>query len=450
MKKIFNVLVLAIFAACMICLAGCEASADYEERIIKLEEALAKQTATNDEYDSLIVDYEDRIASLETEVNRLKTTSKQTTTKLAEDEAKLSKLEGDVENMVSASDTSIKVYLADQYYLVVGDTFQLFFRSVIRAVDPYGYYLRVTGDQGYTYTRYFEFTPTTAGTFNLKLEVCDNNGNVLGEDSTKLIVADKKKTTDKEKTILCIGDSLTSSGDWVSRGISKYKTAGGVPTTVGTIKKTVNSVQYNYEGRAGWQWSSYLGRYDSSTVSPFTVDGTNPSIRDYCTRNGFGEITDFYIMMTFNGLPGTFTEFTFDTTFIKQAKQLIDLIHSEYPNAKITLMNLPLTSTYSGLGAYYGVSKAYGDNYGKAVTVYHYGDFLESWCKLPEYKSFMRYLDIKAQFDSEYNMPYEQKNVNTTNSSVKEPYGTSMGMHPTVAGYNQIGDAVYRALMSNW
>ena len=125
----------------------------------------------------------------------LKVVSKQTTTKLTEDEARLSQLESEVANMSATNDTSIKVYLADQYYLVVGDTFQLFYRSVIRAVDPYGYYLKVTGDKGHSFNRYFEFTPEAAGTFNLTLEVCDSNGAVLGQDSTKLIVADKKKTT---------------------------------------------------------------------------------------------------------------------------------------------------------------------------------------------------------------------------------------------------------------
>ena len=178
MRKVFNVLVLTILAACLICLVGCDAPADYEERIIKLEEALAKQTATNDEYDALIIDYEDRIASLETEVNRLKTTSKQTTTKLTEDEAKLAQLESELSNLSATNDTSIKVYLADQYYLVVGDTFQLFYRSVIRAVNPYGYYLKVTGDKGHTFNRYFEFIPEAAGTYNLTLEVCDSNGAV--------------------------------------------------------------------------------------------------------------------------------------------------------------------------------------------------------------------------------------------------------------------------------
>ena len=37
------------------------------------------------------------------------------------------------------------ISLAKYYYLVVGDTFQLFYRSVVQAVDPYGYYIKLTG-----------------------------------------------------------------------------------------------------------------------------------------------------------------------------------------------------------------------------------------------------------------------------------------------------------------
>ena len=70
-------------------------------------------------------------------------------------------------------------------------------------------------------------------------------------------------------------------------------------------------------------------------------------------------------------------------------------------------------------------------------------------CRQDDYKTFMRYIDIKGQFDSEYNMPYEIKPVNNTNTSVSEKVGTAMGMHPSSEGYNQIGDAFFRALMSN-
>ena len=57
-------------------------------------------------------------------------------------------------------------------------------------------------------------------------------------------------------------------------------------------------------------------------------------------KNKIDEITEVYIMMTFNGLPGTFQEFSFNDSFIKDAKKLIDKIHTDLPNAKIRLEHL--------------------------------------------------------------------------------------------------------------
>ena len=432
MKKIKFILSFFMLLFLVLVISACSSN---NQDLKPLQDAL-------DEYDIRIADLEATIDSLKRNTTNA---NKRHDDSIEDLEKELQALQKQLEDTQSANGVGVKVFLADQYYLVVGDTFQLFYRSIIRAVNPYGYYIRLSGDDGHAYNRYYEFTPTRTGTFNLTIEVCDNGGNVYGKDSTKLIVA--SKTTSKSKTVLCIGDSLTSSGHWVARGANKFKAAGGKMTTVGTVDKTLYNVTVHYEGRAGWQWSSYISGFND-TPSPF-VYNNKLDFKAYAENHNYGEITEFYIMMTFNGLPGVFKEFSFEDTFIKQAKEFIDTIHRDFPNAKISLMNLPLTSTNSGLGAYYTINLAYGDNYGKAVTVLHYGDFLEQWCKMDEYKSFMRYVDIKAQFDSEYNMPSESKKVNTT-SSTTELVGNSMGLHPSVAGYEQIGDAFYRALMSNW
>lgn len=433
MKKVFQISIIILVFVLGLTLVGCNNGGSVDQQtIISLMDALD--------------DAQFRIEELEEQVSSLESSNKNLSKRVEDNKNKIAEVEKEKENQASGE---INVFLADKYYLVVGDNFQLFYRSVIQAVDPYQYYLRVTGDAGHSYNRYFEFKPEKTGTYNLKIEVCDDNGNVFGSDSTKLIVA--AKTTTATKTVLCIGDSLTSSGQWVAQGVKKFTAAGGNITTIGTINKTINSTAVKYEGRGGWQWSSYLTQYDASTPSPFLKStGSGISFTEYIQKNKFSEPTEFYIMMTFNGLPGVFQEFNEDVTMIKQAHQLIDQIHADYPNAKISLMSLPLTSTKSGLGAYYSISAAYGDNYGKAVTVYNYDNYLEEWCKQDEYKSFMRYVDIKGQFDSENNMPSEAKAVNNNNTSVKEEVGNAMGMHPSTAGYEQIGDAFFRALMSNW
>lgn len=452
MKKIKVVLLSFIISLLSLLMVGCANNND--AKLIELEEALRALDEKLEDSNYTIESYQEELEKLQAELEKVKKSDSIATdradTNINKINEAIKSINEQIKNIQEISGTSISVKLADEYYLVVGDNFQLFYRSVIQAVDPYGYYIKLSGDAGHAYNRYFEFNPTNTGTYKLTIEVCDDNGIVYGSDSTRLIVS--KQTTTQTKKVLCIGDSLTASGQWVAEGTRKFKEAGGSITTVGTITKTINSQTVNYEGRGGWQWSNYLSGYQGSTLvdSPFKSTNGGISFTEYMEKNNIDEITEVYIMMTFNGLPGVFKEFSFQDSFIKDAKTLIDQIHKDLPNAKISLMSLPLTSTKAGLGAYYSISAAYGDNYGKAVTVMNYGAFLEEWCKLDEYKDFMRFVDIKGQFDSENNMPSEAKAVNNTNTSKTEEVGNAMGMHPSTAGYNQIGEAFFRALMSNW
>ena len=79
------------------------------------------------------------------------------------------------------------------------------------------------------------------------------------------------------------------------------------------------------------------------------------------------------------------------------------------------------------------------------TTAYNYDEYLEELCDKEEFKDYCRYIDMKAQFDVEYNMPSEMTKVNAR-STVLEKIGTN-GVHPTMSGYLQIGDVFYRALV---
>ncbi len=444
--------------------------ADYERelsanqaKIIALEEALKDSPEVTD-YSAKIKSLEDELKSnaqiisgLQNELAAIKNDATSLGAKVdnnyQEVSGKISSIEDSLGDIGGAEERLVHVNLADKYYLVVGDTFQLFYRSVIQAQDPYGYYIRVTGDKGHTFNRYYEFKPETTGTYNLKIEVLDDNGVLLGSDTTKLLVV--SNTTTRNKKILVIGDSLTSSGQWIARGVSKFQAAGGTITTIGTVSSSHSSaigasstITVKHEGRGGWQWSSFVNKYDSSTKSPFN-DGSGLNFQSYLTRNNLERFDEVYILMTFNGFTST-RVYDFSSAFLQSAKTLVDQIHSEFPGVRVTLMSIPLTSTYAGLGSYYEISREYSDNYGIQIRIQEYDNFLEEWTKMDGYAGWLRYVDVKGQFDSEWNMPYENKNVNNTNSSVKEYVGTSMGMHPSSNGYNQIGDAFFRALMSSW
>ena len=69
---------------------------------------------------------------------------------------------------------------------------------------------------------------------------------------------------------------------------------------------------------------------------------------------------------------------------------------------------------------------------------------MEALCKLDKYNDFVKYVDIAGQFDTEYNMPATEKPVNNRNDTT-EVVGSN-GVHPSVSGYYQIADAVFRSL----
>ena len=103
-----------------------------------------------------------------------------------------------------------------------------------------------------------------------------------------------------------------------------------------------------------------------------------------------------------------------------------------------------MPSQNGGMGTNYGANGGYSDDYGMLVTAMNYNAMLEDFCQLNEYKDYVKYVDIAGQFDTDYNMPSTEKNVNNRNDT-KETIGTN-GVHPSVEGYYQIGDAVFRSL----
>lgn len=406
-----------------------------ESKLLELDLAFSNLENQLSALDPLTTEYEGRIANLEKQQKELL--------------SQISLLENQLQDLTNSNETEVKIFLAEQYNLAPDDNFQLFYRSVMQSVNPYIYHIKLTGLVGHAYNRYFEWKPATSDngrTYDLKIDVCDNNGKILGTASTKLVVS-SANTTARSKNILCIGDSLTSSGVWVQQGTKRYAAAGG-----GTINLlgTVTSSTVKHEGRGGWQWLSFVNGYNASTPSPFKNNsGDGISFIDYCTNNGYTHIDELYILMSYNGVGGSYRTFTMTSEPFKSAKILIDQFHKDFPNGKITLLGIPQPSVNGGLGAYYTLNQSYGDNYGQFVTVLNYNKQLEDFAKMPEYSSFMRYVDIKGQFDSEYNMPTEAKKVNNQ-GTVTELVGNAMGIHPSTAGYMQIGDAFYRALCNEW
>ncbi len=123
----------------------------------------------------------------------------------------------------------VRVVLPKSYDLVVGDTFQLFYRGIIEAVNPYCYDILALCEKGSNFPRYFEFTPEEEGEHHLTVNVYANDKTLLASGQTMLKVHAAKGSPKQPVNILCVGDSLTSNGMWVAEAHRRLTAAGGEP-----------------------------------------------------------------------------------------------------------------------------------------------------------------------------------------------------------------------------
>ncbi|MCF7931720.1 MAG: SGNH/GDSL hydrolase family protein [Acholeplasmataceae bacterium] len=342
----------------------------------------------------------------------------------------------------------VNVHLAQRYHLVAGDTFQLFFRGVIEAIDPYDYHISISMSKGFFYPRYYEWTPSISdvGEYPLTISVYDHAGHLLGRDNTVLDVA-IPRVPERDYTILAIGDSLTSGGYWVAEGYRRFAKEGGNPVGlgydhlnfIGTKSTTYNGVTVRHEGYGGWTWAKFM-----STDSPFYDHELGEiNFQTYVERHDFQDIDEVYVLLTWNGMGANMTYDQIEQGHMAQARGLIERIHRDYPNARIRCLGIQIPSQNGGTGANYGVG-GYADAYGLLVTAFRYNDKLEELCLSEAYRDFVTYGDVKAQFDTDYNMPQTEVYVNTR-STLTETRGTN-GVHPAIGGYMQIADVFYRML----
>ena len=431
----------------------------------------------------------------------------------------------------------IRVNIPKKYDLVVGDTFQLYYRGIIEAPNPYVYSIVSICEKGRNFPRYFEYAPTEPGQHKLTIKVYDAQRNLLGEGETMLNVVVPKEP-EKCTNILCIGASTTAGGIWVNEVYRRITAEGGgenEPAGLGfkNAVKMVGNVHpkkfpdIGLAAYGGWTWDAFLtnapgamwvkcdnnrqvddqhslwqdkngaiwqletlqidylkfnrwkdhtsprptegplihyaNAADTSPIeftsssdagkSPFMDDTTGTvNFKTYAEKIGVESIDAVYIWLGGNGLMGqqalTLPRKDYCQFLVGRGKQMVALIREAFPNAKIKIMGLHLSSQNGGTGTSYGAMLPLTDNY--EITKYKWELNLayEAWCLEDEYKDYCEFINIAGQFDCEYGYPCKQKPVNTR-SQVTERLDTN-GVHPNEAGYLQIADAVYRNVVASF
>lgn len=164
---------------------------------------------------------------------------------------------------------SKKYFNTPAYYeLVVGDTFELFWKGVLLVNNPYNYNIKATCNEGKTYRRKYVFTPTQVGTHSLTLELYDDTETLLDTVTVNLIVKEKAASPSTQKNVLCVGDSLLVGGEWATESRRRLTESGGTPTADGLSNinyiGTCQVGNTKFEGYGGWAFDAYNTEHKSN------------------------------------------------------------------------------------------------------------------------------------------------------------------------------------------
>lgn len=187
-----------------------------------------------------------------------------------------------------ARKNNMEVSLPEQYELVVGDTFELFWQGVVKALNPDLYYIEAVCAKGAPYQHRYIYTPTASdvGEHKLTVNVYDQMHILLASGETKLVVKAKASSPSAEKVVLYVGDSLANGGQVPDELHRRLTASGGTPigdglsniTFIGTCSSARNKVPY--EGYGGWTFASYNSENKSAAFMWITAENHGKSDDD--------------------------------------------------------------------------------------------------------------------------------------------------------------------------
>ena len=308
----------------------------------------------------------------------------------------------------------VRLQLPDGIYAVPGVEMNVYFDNITCTITPGNYVFDVTCRKGRNNTKFWTYTPKPedVGTYDWSVKVINDSG-VVAEASTKLHVAPADAGKDKDITVLLIGDSLTHGHVYPTRIFNlfqqpdnpKFHMIGsngpkGVPQPDGVA----------HEGWACWMWDTFVHRaeprkvknpqsFDIASRFLYKVDG-KPQLdfKKYFEQYGNGRVPDIItFQLGVNDIAGANDENVHRRceAILKNADELIAAARAgEYKKNQHTL---------------------------NAAMLKHFADY-------PDKKVFI--IPTSLNLDCENNFPVF-KGVQCN------------GVHPTAAGYNQMGDTYY-------
>lgn len=311
---------------------------------------------------------------------------------------------------------TLTINLPNELYATVGEEFNVFTKNVLKYDDD-DYNVNYSCTIGKQMRGKFTATPTTTGTFPLTLEIYEKS-TMIARKTVSIVVSNPRTEPIK---VMVLGDSTVRPGHVTQRLVDKMSDNIQLVGVMGNYPN-------HFEGRGGWTAASYrtdTEYLDFTPGNPFY----NPETEDfdfsyYMTTQG---ITGLQVVIINLGINDTFA-FTTDsslgtgmTNIINNLDFITTSIKAYDPYIKVSFnITIPPNDNQD----------SFGDSYANGQTQWRYKYNNHIWvAKMIEY--------------------YQGKNdLINIHSSIDVVNNISDGVHPSIVGYNQIGDTVYSYLNS--
>jgi len=354
---------------------------------------------------------------------------------------------------------SVHLSLPKVVYVAVGIEANIYFENAVLVLNPASITFDVTSTKGRQQAERWTWIPTEAevGDHTFVLEVRDDNNGLLetGQTTIRVVSADPNRA----RSLLLIGDSLTHVSIY-SQHLLDLTSRSGNPnlTLIGSHCPESNVTTNRHEGYGGWTAQRFATHFAEIARqgdyklrgSPFLYrqsDGTTKlDFQHYCQDVNQGTYPDAVTIFLGPNDVFSFNDDSIDRgieTMLAHVDRLIEMIKASSPSTRIGIL-LPVPPAAS--------QDAFGSNYGTGQTRWQYRRNQHALVQA----IIKRYSDrvsngidvvpTHLHLDCGHNYPTETTTANARTD--EKVIRQNNGVHPSAAGYRQIGDAVFGWLRS--
>lgn len=327
--------------------------------------------------------------------------------------------------------------VAPTFYAVKGYQKNVYQDSLICGLDcgldsPSGLYISMASPISQSYgfrSRSLRVSPTTTGTYTLRLEAYNSYLNKVKDKSVNFVVSDAVGLNNNHNVII-IGDSLIAGGGIAKFTRDRFSELGGVtPTFVGSKSSNVDGEIIKHEGIGGVRMG-----YFSGTSSPFYIGGKLDVTAYKAANNIVGDIDLAVFQLGVNddilGSAGN-------------ASSLIPIINAfleDSPNCKFIVQMTTADANTQGAGwEVYGANNRYKMSF--TMNTWNTRKSILDTFNTTEWKGTVYIGDALVGLDRYYGYPYEITKDNEW-EPVEEFHHTN-SVHPNAYGNRMLADGYF-------